>query len=64
MKGKKNDFSVTFYNGEEKRLFMEFVHDTEDAERWMKKNNIEWTHAMIYERRTRKTLTRLKNKSL
>jgi len=64
MKGKKNDFSVTFYNGEEKRLFMEFVHDTEDAERWMKKNNIEWTHAMVYERRTRKTLTRLKNKSL
>lgn len=64
MKGKKNDFSVTFYNREEKRLFMEFVHDTEDAERWMKKNNIEWTHAMVYERRTRKTLTRLKNKSL
>ena len=25
MRGNKNDFSMTFYDGEEKRLFLEFV---------------------------------------
>jgi len=34
MKGNKNDFSMTFYNEEEKRLFMEFVHDTNKAIQW------------------------------
>lgn len=59
MKGKKNDFSITFYNGEEKRLFMEFVQDTNDTIRWMKRQGIEWTHGMLYERRTRRTIGRL-----
>ncbi len=61
MKGKKNDFSMTFYNGEDRRLFLEFVHDTRKAIIWVNNQGIEWTHAMIYERRTRKTISRIKN---
>ena len=61
MKGKKNDFSMTFYNGEERRLFMEFVHTTEGAIKWVKAQKIPWTHAMVYNRRTREPITRLTN---
>ena len=61
MKGKKNDFSMTFYNQEEKRLFMEFVHNTEKAVKWVNAKNIPWTHAMVYNRRTREPITRIKN---
>lgn len=59
MKGKKNDFSMTFYNGEVKRLFLEYVHNTNKAIDWVESKNIPWTHAMIYERRTRKKITRI-----
>jgi len=52
---------MTFYNGEEQRLFLEFVHDTEKAIQWLKKNSIEWTHCMVYERKTRKKIGRFKN---
>jgi len=61
MKGRKNDFSMTFYNGEEKRLFMEFVHDTEVAVKWVNSKSIEWTHAMLYDRRTREKIDRIIN---
>ena len=53
MKGKKNDFSMTFYDGEKKRLFMEYVHDTNKMIDWVNSKQIEWTHAMVYDRRTR-----------
>lgn len=52
---------MTFYNGEERRLFMEFVHTTEGAIKWVKAQNIPWTHAMVYNRRTREPITRIKN---
>lgn len=61
MKGKKNDYSITFYNKEEKRLFLEFVHDTQKAIKWVESKDIEWTHAMVYDRRTREKLQRLIN---
>lgn len=61
MKGKKNDFSITFYNGEVKRLFLEYVHDTDKAIKWVNSNKIEWTHAMIYDRRTRAKIDRIIN---
>lgn len=61
MKGNKNDFSMTFYDGEEKRLFLEFVHDTNKAIEWVKSKNINWTHAMVYNRRTREKLERIIN---
>jgi hypothetical protein len=59
MKGKKNDYSMTFYNEEEKRLFLEFVHDTSKAIEWVKTKGIEWTHAMVYDRRTRAKIERI-----
>ena len=52
---------MTFYNGDEKRLFLEFVHNTDKAVDWVKKQGIEWTHAMVYNRRTREKITRLLN---
>ena len=61
MKGKKNDYSMTFYKGEEKRLFLEFVHNTDKAVEWVNNKGIEWTHAMIYERRTRLKVDRIIN---
>ena len=61
MQGKKNDFSMTFYNQEEKRLFLEFVHNTDKAIRWVESKKIEWTHAMIYDRRTREKIERIIN---
>jgi len=59
MKGLKNDFSITFYNEEEKRLFLEFVHDTNKAIHWVNSKNIKWTHAMVYNRRTREKVDRI-----
>lgn len=59
MKGKKNDYSMTFYNGEEKRLFLEFVHSTDKAIEWVNAKGICWTHAMIYNRRTREKVGRV-----
>lgn len=59
MKGLKNDFSMTFYNGEEKRLFLEFVHDTNKAIQWVNQKDIEWTHVMVYNRRTREKVIRI-----
>ena len=59
MQGKKNDFSMTFYHHEEKRLFLEFVHNTDKAIRWVESKKIEWTHAMIYDRRTREKIERI-----
>lgn len=61
MKGRKNDFSMTFYNEDEKRLFLEFVHDTNKAIAWVNAQNIEWTHAMLYDRRTRQKIDRIIN---
>jgi len=62
MKGKKNDYSMTFYNREERRLFLEYVHNTKKAIEWVRSKNIPWTHAMIYDRRTRKKIERILNK--
>lgn len=50
---------MTFYNGEERRLFLEFVHNTEKVITWVNRKKIEWTHANIYERRTRIFLKRI-----
>lgn len=61
MKGKKNDFSMTFYDGEKKRLFMEYVHDTGKMISWVNSKKIEWTHVMVYDRRTREKISRILN---
>lgn len=61
MKGKKNDYSMTFYKNNDRVLFIEFVHDTEKAIKWVENKNLSWTHAMIYERRTREKVDRILN---
>lgn len=61
MKGKKNDYSMTFYNNEDRRLFMQYVHNTETAIKWVNDKGIIWTHAMVYDRRTREKVTRIVN---
>ncbi|MCD8450442.1 hypothetical protein LNI98_12155 [Tenacibaculum dicentrarchi] len=59
MQGKKNDFSMTFYNREERTMFLEFVHNTNKAIIWINQKNIQWTHAMVYNRRTKEKLERI-----
>lgn len=59
MKGKKNDYCMTFYNGEERRLFLAYVHDTRKAILWVENKGIVWTHARIYNRRTRELIEKV-----
>ena len=61
MKSNKNKFSMTFYNQEQRVMFLEFVNNTEKAVKWVENKGIQWTHAMIYERKTRKKLDRILN---
>ncbi len=61
MKGKKNDFSMTFYDNNDRTMFLGFVHNTETAIKWVNSKHIKWTHAMIYNRRTREKIDRITN---
>ncbi len=62
MKGKKNDFSMTFYENQERVLFLEYVHSTDKAIEWIEKVACKnWTHAMVYDRRTREKVNRIVN---
>lgn len=64
MRGKKNDFSMTFFNYHEKALHLQYVHNTETAERWTDSKNIKWTHANIYDRRKGEFLKRIYHHSI
>lgn len=57
-KGRKNDFSITYYDNNRRSMFLEYVHRIDVAHRWMRIKNIPWTHSMIYNRRTRVPLQR------
>ena len=61
MKGKKNDFSMTFFENNKLVIYMEFVHDTDKAIKWIetvaKKG---WSEANIYNRRTREFIEKIK----
>ncbi|PWJ53403.1 hypothetical protein CLV98_12317 [Dyadobacter jejuensis] len=66
MKGKKNDFSMTFFvrkkvNSTEDTqvLYLKYVHNTDKAIKWLEANNICWDYANIYCRRTRKYIDRV-----
>jgi hypothetical protein len=59
MKGKKNDFSMSFYANKGRVLFIEYVHDTRVAIQWMEDKRIAWDYANVYERRSRKYVERL-----
>lgn len=58
MKGKKNDFSLSFYEMHESRLFMEFVHSTEKSIKWANDKGIVWQYVNIYNRRSREFIKR------
>jgi len=59
MQGKKNDYSMSFYNEDDRTMFLEYVHNTNKAIIWVNKKGIKWTHAMVYDRRTRAKVTRI-----
>lgn len=61
MKGLKNDYSMSFYNDNQRVLFLEYVHNTDTAIEWINQKKIAWTHAMIYNRRTRQKVDRIIN---
>lgn len=70
MRGKKNDYSMTFYNNNDMVIFLQYVHDTDKAIKWvenlirerkLKNNHTHWTHAMVYDRRTRQKIDRIVN---
>lgn len=60
MKGKNNDFSISFYFGGQRVLFLRYVHDTEKSLRWATAR-IVWDTCVVYNRRTREKLQTLKN---
>lgn len=61
MKGKNNDFSIYFYHQGALRLFLKYVHNTDNSIRWVNSKGIIWDTAVIYHRRTRTKLQTLKN---
>ena len=60
MKGKKNDFSISFFNEEQRVMFLEYVHDTQKAVDWVNNKGITWSYGNIYDRRTREFLKQIK----
>ena len=57
---KKNDYSISFYNEQQRVLFLEYVHIPKVAFDWIKNKNIAWTHANMYDRRSREFLKQFK----
>jgi hypothetical protein len=58
---KKNDYSVTVYQNQEKRLFTEYVHNIYAYGQWLQKQSIAWDYLLVYVRRTRQILCYYKN---
>ena len=52
---------MTFYDNDERTMFLGFVHNTEKAIEWVNQKGIKWTHSMVYDRRTRAKIDRIKN---
>jgi hypothetical protein len=57
---KKNDYSIAFYNVDEKVLFLEYVHVIKTAVKWVENKGIEWTHGNVYDRHERTFLKQIK----
>lgn len=57
----KNDYSVTVYHNQEKRLFSEYVHSLYAYTQWLNKQSITWDYIFVYVRRTRAVLCYYKN---
>lgn len=52
----KNDYSVTVYHNNEKRLFTEYVHSIYQYTHWLKRQSVQWDYILVYVRRTRAVL--------
>ncbi|AWL77778.1 hypothetical protein DKB58_01780 [Capnocytophaga canimorsus] len=61
MKGKNNDFSMSFYHNGQLRLFLKYVHNTNRAVQWVNAKGIPWDYYIIYERRTERKLETVTN---
>lgn len=57
----KNDYSITVYWNNQKRLFQEFVHSPYAFTQWLEKQSIQWDYILVYVRRTRAVLCYYKN---
>ena len=57
----KNDYSVTVYYNQEKRLFTEYVNSIYQYTEWLKKQSIQWEYILVYVRRSRAILCYYKN---
>ncbi|MBZ4040984.1 hypothetical protein [Flavobacterium hibisci] len=57
----KNDYSVTVYYNNQKRLFTEYVNSVYQYTDWLKKQSITWDYILVYVRRTREVLCYYKN---
>lgn len=56
----KNDYSISFFNGDKRVLFLKYVHRIEEAIKWVDSKGIEWDHCNIYERRTENFIRQIK----
>ena len=64
MKGRKNDFSMSFFYNDTRLLFQQYVHNTDKMVQWFnEKINKKWTHAVIFDRRNNLTIEKFTNPS-
>lgn len=57
----KNDYSVTVYYNNEKRLFTFYVHSIYSYVQWLHRQGIDWHYILVYVRRSRQVLCYYKN---
>lgn len=60
----RNSFRIQFWNVEERSVKLPYVDYIVTATKWMDKNNIEWTHAMVYDRKTGDKIERIINEKV
>lgn len=64
MRGKKNDFSMSFFRGGLRVLHLHYVHDTDKALAWVVGRNIAFDDYVVFDRRKGIVLYRHSNLSL
>lgn len=61
MKGKKNDFSMSFFYQGNRVLYLHYVHNTDSAIRWVTAKNIKFDAYAIFDRRNGGTVQTFQN---
>lgn len=64
MKGRNNDFSMTFFYQGQRTLYLKYVHNTERTLKWVFDKGIYWDTCVIYRRKTGERLQVLKNQQV